>query len=146
MERMTKNRRDKSRYRGVALAEAAIVLSLLMMLTLGALEYGWLFINAQQVTNAARQGARIAILPDDGAVARATLSISQLLANAGLADDDPVVSVSDPATALPNGTLVRTVRVTVSTAHLRLTHWDLLPVPERIGCVVTMAQEGIASP
>jgi Flp pilus assembly protein TadG len=141
MERMTKYRRDRSRYRGVALAEAAIVLSLLMMLTLGALEYGWLFINAQQVTNAARQGARIAILPDGGASARATTAINQLLTNAGLADDSPVVDVPGTAT-LKDGVYVKTIRVTVSTANLRLTHWDLLPVPPRIGCVITMAQEG----
>jgi Flp pilus assembly protein TadG len=141
MERMTKYRRDRSRYRGVALAEAAIVLSLLMMLTLGALEYGWLFINAQQITNAARQGARIAILPDTGASGRATTEINRLLRNAGLNDDDPVVVVPESA-SLQDGVYVKTVRVTVSTANLRLTHWDLLPVPPRIGCVITMAQEG----
>ena len=45
------------------MVEAAIVFPILLMLTLGAIEYGWLFLNAQQVTNAARQGARIAILP-----------------------------------------------------------------------------------
>jgi Flp pilus assembly protein TadG len=141
MERMTKYRRDRSRYRGVALAEAAIVLSLLMMLTLGALEYGWLFINAQQVTNAARQGARIAILPDNGASGRARTAITQLLTNAGLADDNPVIDVPE-ASSPQGGVNVKTIRVTVSTANLRLTHWDLLPVPPRIGCVITMAQEG----
>jgi Flp pilus assembly protein TadG len=44
--------------------EAAIIFPLLMLLTMGAIRYGWLFLKAQQLTNAARVGVRIAIRPD----------------------------------------------------------------------------------
>ena len=54
----------KKNRRGAAAVEMAIVLPLLLMLTLGAIRYGWLFLKAQQITNAARYGARIAILPN----------------------------------------------------------------------------------
>ena len=33
------------------------MLPLLLLVMLGAIEYGWLFFNVQQITNAARQGA-----------------------------------------------------------------------------------------
>ena len=143
MERMTKYNREMRRYRGAALAEAAIVLTVLMLLTLGALEYGWLFVNAQQVTNAARQGARIAILPDDNAETRARAAVTTLLTSAGLSDDSPVIDVN-PTTMTVGGETVQAevVHVAVSTQNLRLTHWDLLPVPPTIGCTVTMAKEG----
>ena len=52
--------RKKNR-RGAAAVEMAIVLPLLLMLTLGAIRYGWLFLKAQQITNAARYSTRIAI-------------------------------------------------------------------------------------
>lgn len=51
----------KKNHRGAAAVEMAIVLPLLLMLTLGAIRYGWLFLKAQQITNAARYATRIAI-------------------------------------------------------------------------------------
>ena len=57
-------KQKKIRYRGTATIEAAIMLPLLLLLTLGVIEYGWMFLKAQQTTNAARHAARIAIRPD----------------------------------------------------------------------------------
>jgi len=54
----------KKNHRGAAAVEMAIVLPLLLMLTLGAIRYGWLFLKAQQITNAARYATRIAIRAD----------------------------------------------------------------------------------
>ncbi len=48
---------------GAAGFVGALGVSVLLVM-LGAIEYGWLFFNVQQITNAARQGARVAILPD----------------------------------------------------------------------------------
>jgi len=48
------------RYRGTVLVETAIVLVLLLMLLLGTMGFGYLFLRAEQVTNAARHGARLA--------------------------------------------------------------------------------------
>ena len=38
--------------------------TVVLLFTFGAIKYGWLFLKAQQITNAARQGARMATLPD----------------------------------------------------------------------------------
>jgi len=51
----------KKNRRGAATVEMAIVLPLLLMLTLGGIRYGWLFLKAQQITNAARYATRIAV-------------------------------------------------------------------------------------
>ena len=54
--------RLKARQSGLATIEMAMVLPLLMLLTLGVIEYGWMFLKSQQITNAARQGARAGAL------------------------------------------------------------------------------------
>ena len=140
MDRMTRHGKGMRRYRGAALAEAAIIMSLLMMVTLGAIEYGWLFLKAQEITNAARQAARVAILPDEGAPTRAATVITTLLGNAGLSD----ATVTWTWAAIP-GDPVRqqvTVHVAVPTANHRIVNATFLPVPATIGCRVTMAREG----
>jgi Flp pilus assembly protein TadG len=49
--------------RGVELIEFALVFPLLLAVVLGILDFGFLFRNYEVVTNAAREGARVAILP-----------------------------------------------------------------------------------
>ena len=49
---------------GAVLIEAAITLPLLLMVVLGILDFGRLFQQYEVVTNAAREGARVAVLPD----------------------------------------------------------------------------------
>jgi len=143
MDRMTQHGKGMRRYRGAALAEAAIVMSLLMMVTLGAIEYGWLFLKAQQITNAARQAARVAILPDDGARDRAAALLTALLSSAGLADDAIVTwTWGTVIPGDPEGREEVTVHVALPTANHRIVNATFLPVPPMIGCRVTMAREG----
>jgi Flp pilus assembly protein TadG len=47
------------RYRGAAIVEMAIVMSLLLMLTLGMVAFGYIFFRVQRVTYLARHGARV---------------------------------------------------------------------------------------
>jgi Flp pilus assembly protein TadG len=49
--------------RGVAMIEAAITLPLLLFVSVGIIEFGRAFQTWQVVTNAAREGARVAVLP-----------------------------------------------------------------------------------
>jgi len=56
-------RRKKAWRRGTTAVETAIVFPLLLLLTLGAMRYGWLFLKAQQITNAARVAVRVAVRP-----------------------------------------------------------------------------------
>jgi len=138
MDAIAKDRRF--RRRGTEIVEAAIVLPLLLMLVLGAIEYGWLFLNAQQITNAARHGARIAILPHDTAVAEATAAITTLLSNAGLADNSPDVTIT-PLTV--DGHECVAVRIAVPTTGLAVVNAPgLIPIPATLGCTITMAKEG----
>ena len=55
-------RRHKANHsRGAVAVELALVLPVILLVTFGAIRYGWFFLKAQQVTNAARYGARVAI-------------------------------------------------------------------------------------
>ena len=56
--------------RGAALLEMALTLPLLLLVCVGILEFGRAYQTWQVITNAAREGARIAVLPgmDDTAV------------------------------------------------------------------------------
>lgn len=48
--------------RGAAVVEMAIVAPLLLTLVFGIIEFGWVFMAYQTITNAAREGARTAVL------------------------------------------------------------------------------------
>jgi Flp pilus assembly protein TadG len=50
--------------RGAALLEAAITIPMLLLVAVGIFEFGRAFQTWQILTNAAREGARIAVLPD----------------------------------------------------------------------------------
>ena len=49
--------------KGVALIETALTLPLVLLLTIGAIEFGRAYQTWQVLTNAAREGARVAVLP-----------------------------------------------------------------------------------
>ena len=49
---------------GAALVEMAIVIPVLLLLTLGLIEYGWVFYKVSQLNQAARHGVRTAVRPD----------------------------------------------------------------------------------
>jgi len=51
---------------GAELIEFALVFPLLLMVVLGIVDFGFLFQRMEVVTNAAREGARIAVLPGYG--------------------------------------------------------------------------------
>ncbi|MGB6917109.1 MAG: TadE/TadG family type IV pilus assembly protein, partial [Phycisphaerae bacterium] len=70
--------------RGTATLETALVLPLLLLLTFALIEYGWLFLRAQEITNGARQGARIAVRPD-ATNADVQASITAAMETAGIA-------------------------------------------------------------
>src|SRR5258706_7039401 len=63
----TRFRRDQ---RGAALLEVAMTLPLMLLVSVGIFEFGRAYQTWQILTNAAREGARIAVLPgtDDQAV------------------------------------------------------------------------------
>lgn len=52
--------------RGAEIVELAFVLPLLMVVIVGIIDYAFLFQSYEVVTNAAREGARVAVLPGYG--------------------------------------------------------------------------------
>ena len=78
--------------RGTAILETALTLPLLLLVSVGIFEFGRAYQTWQVITNAAREGARVAVLPNiaDGAAearVRQYLTLGQLpqAASAGVA-------------------------------------------------------------
>ncbi len=71
----------RSRERGQALLETAIALPLVLLVSAGIFEFGRAYQTWQVLTNAAREGARVAILP--GSTASDVQSRVQTALNAG---------------------------------------------------------------
>jgi Flp pilus assembly protein TadG len=152
MTRRNKNCRD----RGTEAVEVAFLLPLFLLVVLGLIEYGWLFYNLQAVTNAARQGARIALLSNTGAESQARTMITDpttgLLAKAKLLDD--LVSGYPTFTYAaipgdPQGRQTVTVKIVVSTAHLHIVNMNAFGMnlePATLSATVTMAKELALTP
>lgn len=60
---MIANRTRKNRQKAQAIVEFAFVLPVLLLMLMGIIEFGRIFMAQQTITNAAREGARIGILP-----------------------------------------------------------------------------------
>jgi Flp pilus assembly protein TadG len=98
---------NKASQKGMAMVESAIILSLFLMLIFGVFEAGR-FMNTQQVlTNAAREGARLAIAPLSGTNTLAseseiTTRVNDFLASAGISDVDITI---DSAVTVATGSV-----------------------------------------
>lgn len=126
--------------RGTTTVEAAIVFPFLVLLTFALIEYGWLFLNVQQTTNAARHGARLAVTPDATA-AEIQNAISELLTRAGLAGSGFAVSITpSDFEDVPVGQAIK-VEVTVPYEDFRISSLPL-PLPATLRASVSMAKEG----
>jgi len=118
-----------------------VVFPLLLLLTMGAIEYGWLFLKVQHMTNAARQSARLAIRPDVETQEVLAL-IDLLMAEGGLADSGYVVNLTPGDIAsLSAGDLLE-VEIRVPSAGIVIIDASFLPVPQWLRATVTMTKEG----
>ena len=102
---------------GAELIEFGLTLPLLLLGVLGIIEFGFLFREYEIVTNAAREGARIAVLPAYS-TADAQDRVGTYLTASGLdADLAPTPTVTPGSLALPGGACVSTIAVTVTYPH-----------------------------
>lgn len=138
-------RRRRIKRSGVSTVEFALVLPLLLLLTLGAIRYGHLFLKAQQITNAARHGARTAVRPD-ASPAGVLGAVDNLMTVAGMGESNYNVTLTPADVTAPQMGESVTVRVTVPCANIDVLHvplfTDLEPDNWSLGATVTMAKEG----
>ena len=88
---------------GQAIVEMALTLPLLLLIVLGMFDFGLLFQRFEVVTNAAREGARLAVLTSQYTTANARQRAIDYLASGG------ITSVSTTCTAGTAGCLIVTV-------------------------------------
>ena len=113
MATLTSGRGPRSE-RGSQLIEFSLVLPLLLLVVLGIMDFGLLFQRYEAVTNAAREGARIAVLngyDEDDVEAR----VEQYLTDAGLdGTTATVVPLGPEGLNLDGGTCMSVIGTTVS--------------------------------
>ena len=93
--------------RGAALIETAFVLPIMLLVCVGILEFGRAYQTWQVVTNASREGARVAILPDysdDSVKARVRTYLKNGGLPAAIVDDTAKTKVLITATTIPVNT------------------------------------------
>jgi Flp pilus assembly protein TadG len=131
--------------RGAVLVESALVMTVLLLVTLGGLEYGLLFLRSSQLSNAARDGARVGIT-FDGTNAAVEDAIDTRMQQAGIdnftvtistsdGDDNDQVSETDPGADV-------TISVSVDYSEVGTGPIGLFPTPSELGGQTTMVKEG----
>src|SRR5262249_2243933 len=124
-------RRTSTRRRGLATVEAALILPFVLYLTFGAIEYGWMFLKQQQITNVARQSARLAATPN---APNATVNsrISTMMTDAGLGSSGYTVTMPANVAGVTPATTF-TVKISVTYSNITLTHMSpFIPVPNTL--------------
>ena len=136
-----KKAKPNHRCLGTGTLEAAFVLIMLLIITLGTMGFGWFFFRIQQVTNAARHGARVAVRYG-AETSDVESAVADLLNPVGLDYVGPdIVGSTGP------NSVGQAVTVTVKGTGLDILHLDSLsilrvPIHDDFTSSVTMAQEG----
>jgi Flp pilus assembly protein TadG len=123
--------------RGAAAVEAALLLPLGILLVFGLMEFGWVFLRAQQITHAARHGARIAATAD-ATNADVEAAIMAWMNEIGITDYSWSASPTD-VSAVETG---ETVTITVTGNGIRLVNIPVIPAPSSYTASVSMSKEG----
>jgi len=113
--RISGPRKAGTRRRATAVVELAVVLPILLTLLFGIIEFGWDFMVYQSVTNAAREGCRVAVL-NGSSDSDITGRISNYLSSLGLTTDKYTVHLEHATTNNPT----ETVKVSVPYASIGL--------------------------
>jgi Flp pilus assembly protein TadG len=89
---------------GAALVETAFVLPIMLLVSVGIFEFGRAYQTWQVITNATREGARVAVLPeytDDSVKARVRTYLKDGGLPASIVDDTAKTNVDITATTIP---------------------------------------------
>jgi Flp pilus assembly protein TadG len=107
------SRRNWRSERGVELLEAAITIPILLLIAVGIFEFGRAYQTWQILTNAAREGARISVLPGSGPEEAEDTARNYMQSGQLDKYGEASVDVDQGATILVNGTNVSASQVTV---------------------------------
>lgn len=119
------------------MAEAALVLPVLLLLILGMIEMSQLGMANQVLTNAAREGARVAVIPGNTAD-DVTTTVQRLMNQGGITNYTPTITPPDPTTTK----LGDPVTVSVSTSFKNIS-W--LSKPLYLGSVTLSGSSTLSS-
>ena len=126
---------------GLGPIEMALVVMILFLLTFGAIQYGWLFLKAQQITHTAREAARRGCAY--GATdAEVIASITATMTDAGMASMIKYVSYDNTATTPVGDPYTVSVSIPASANLALINNAPFLPVPAFLGASVSMMKEG----
>lgn len=128
----------RQKRRGLALVEAALAFPLLMMLTVGLLEYGWMFIKVQQLNSAAREAVRV-WARRGGVSGDATTKVTNIMSDFHITGYNTTTTSANGGTPTP-GTKI-TVTVTVPYNSIHLIGAPLIPVPTNVKGELSMVKE-----
>jgi Flp pilus assembly protein TadG len=138
--------------RGAQLVEFALVFPIVLLVTAGIIDVGLLLKDYQVVTNAAREGARLAAV-QGGAPAAITARVNAYLAAGGL-QGSATTDVREVLVPNPSGAALPAVRVVVAYPYeyivlapiATLIAADTIPSSVTLRAGATMRQEAVAAP
>lgn len=131
---------------------------LLLFITFGMLEFGWLYVKKQQITNAARSGARVGARAD-ATSADIQARVDAVMLQAGITGYTVTITPLDVTTLAREEILTVKVEVSYNDSDLELLDIDVgnpsppttpegeapnyfpLPLPDTIQATVSMARE-----
>jgi Flp pilus assembly protein TadG len=116
--------------RGQAIIELALTLPLLLLVLLGIFDFGLMFQRFEIVTNAAREGARVAVLPDY-TIGQATTHAQNYLASGGISG--AVVTITGPLDVVIPTTPAKTVKVMQAEVTYTHQHVFVGPISQLFG-------------
>ncbi|HOB75039.1 MAG TPA: TadE/TadG family type IV pilus assembly protein [Phycisphaerae bacterium] len=124
--------------RGAAVVEMAVVTPLLLLIMLGVIEFGWVFMTTETLTNATREAARVGVL--QGSTHEDIRNrFNAAIAPTGLSVSPSELIITD---ATPENPVV-TVRVAIPYSRISLAgNWLGLNIDRTIGSSCTMRKEG----
>jgi Flp pilus assembly protein TadG len=125
------SRRSRPARFGAAAAEFAVVAPVFFTFVFGLIEYGRAVMVQQILTNAAREGCRVAILTT-ATTTSVKSTVTTYLSNAGISGATPTVSPDPPTSATSGSTVTVTVTIPFSSVS-----W--LPTPQWLGSTTLTA-------
>ncbi len=110
----TGSRFARGNRRGAAVVEFAVVVPVFLTLVFGMIEYGRMVMVQQIITNAAREGARVAILTT-ATTSSVTSTVTTYLSNVSITGSTVTVSPNPPTSAAAGTGVTVTVSIPYST-------------------------------